>query len=134
LSEANVELVRGYYAVPYGGEAWHPLVDEFVAADCVVEDRTLPDVAIGLRGPAAARAEATHMLDAFEDVDYAVEELRDLGDRVLVRVLGSARGRGSGVRIEGTLAHLWTLRSGKVVRFDVYGTWQEALDAVGPGP
>jgi ketosteroid isomerase-like protein len=108
-------------------------VDEFVAADFQIEDRTLPDVAVGLHGLAAARAETAHMLDAFEDVDYAVEELHDLDDRVLVRVRGSGRGRGSGLRIEGTLGHLWTFRAGKVVRFDVYGTWQEALDAVGPG-
>jgi ketosteroid isomerase-like protein len=133
LSEANVELMRAAYATPYGGEAWLSLVDEFVAADCEIEDRTLPGVAVGLRGPAAARAEAAHMLDAFEEVDYAAEEFRDLGDEVLVRVRGSGRGRGSGLRIEGTLGHLWTLRAGKVVRLDVYGTWQEALDAAGAG-
>jgi len=131
LSQENVDLVREAYANPFGGEVWLALVDKFVAADCVIEDRTLPDVAVGLRGPGAARAEAAHMLDVFEDVDYAIEELRELDDRVLVRVHGSAQGRGSGLRIVGTLGHLWTLRARKVVRFDVYGTWQEALDAVG---
>ena len=131
VSQENVDLVRTAYATSYGGEDWCAWVDEFLAADCEIEDRTLPDVAVGLRGPAAARAEAAHMLDAFEDVDYAVEEMRDLDDRVLARVRASGRGRGSGLRIDGTLGHLWTLHAGKVVRFDVYGTWQEALDAVG---
>jgi hypothetical protein len=29
------------------------------------------------------------------------------------------------------LGHVWTLRGGKAARFDVYGTWEEALKAAG---
>ena len=35
----------------------------------------MPEAARGLKGPAAARAEAAQMLDAFEEVSYAVEDL-----------------------------------------------------------
>jgi ketosteroid isomerase-like protein len=71
------------------------------------------------------------MDEAFENIHYEIEDLLDLGDRIVVRVRGSARGKGSGIRIDGTLGHVWTLRAGKAVRFDVYPTWQEALEAAG---
>jgi ketosteroid isomerase-like protein len=132
MSQENVEIVRGAYAVPFGGEEWLARVEALVDADCEIEDRTLPEVAPGLKGPTAARAVAAQMLGTFEDVSYEAEDLVDLDDRVLVRVRGSGRGKGSGIRIDGTLGHLWTLRAGKVVRLDVYATWQEAVEAAGP--
>ena len=105
---------------------------ETVRLDFVLKEREPGSPLVSSRlwaDPPEAAAAASK--DVFEDVDYAIEELRELDDRVLVRVHGSAQGRGSGLRIVGTLGHLWTLRARKVVRFDVYGTWQEALDAVG---
>ena len=131
MSQENVELVRRAYTIPFGGEQWLAGVEELVAADCELEDRTLPEVASGLKGPAALRAEAAYMLDAFEDVSYTVEDLRDLEDRVLVRLRAAGRGRGSGIRIDGTVGALWTFRARKVVRLDIYGSWKEALEAVG---
>jgi ketosteroid isomerase-like protein len=129
VSQENVEIVRGAYTVPFGGEEWLAKVQEIVDPECEIEDRTLPEVAPGLRGPTAARAVAAQMLGAFDDVDYTVQDLVDLDDRVLVRVRGSGRGKGSGIRIDGILGHLWTLRAGRVVRLDVYATWQEAVEA-----
>ena len=73
------------------------------------------------------------MSEAFEDVDYEVEDVLDLDDRVAVRVRGSGRGRGGGMRIDGTLGHLMTFRAGKLVRLGIHGTWDEALDAAGMG-
>jgi hypothetical protein len=131
MSRENVEVVREAYTIPFGSEEWFAGVEALVAADCELEDRTLPEVASGLKGPPALRAEAAHMLDAFEDVSYAVEDLRDLDDRVLVRLRGTGRGRASGIRIDGTVGALWTFRSGMVVRLDIYGSWEEALEAVG---
>ena len=131
MSEGNAEIVRRGYAVEYGGDDWLAIVDRYIAADCAVEDRTLPEVAADLRGPAAFRAGAAYMLDTFDEVGYVVEELRELDNQTLVRVRGSARGKGSGVHVEGTLGHIWTLRAGKVVRLDIYPTWDDALAAAG---
>jgi hypothetical protein len=96
MSRENVEKLRRIYAVPYGGEEWLALVDEWVDADCELEDRTLPEVAVGLKGPAALRAEAARMMEAFEDVSYEVEDVLDLDERAAVRLRGSGRGRSSG--------------------------------------
>jgi hypothetical protein len=77
------------------------------------------------------RAEVTQMNEAFEDIHYEIEDLLELGDRIVVRVRGSALGKGSGIRIDGTLGHTWTFRAGKAERLDVYGTWEEALKDAG---
>ena len=131
MSRERAERVRRIYDVPYGGEEWAALVEEFVAPDCELKDRTLPEVAADLKGPEAIRAEATQMSLAFEDVRYTVEDVLDLDDAVAVRVRGSARGKASGMTVEGTLGHLFSFRAGKVARVDIYGTWEEALQAVG---
>ena len=53
----------------------------------------------------------------------------ELFARVVVAVRLSGRGRESGVELEMHVAHLWTVRDGKVVRGDVYRTADEALEA-----
>jgi hypothetical protein len=129
----NVENARRVYAVPYGGEEWLALVDEFVAADCELVDRTMSVVAVELKGPAAMRAAAADMTETFEDINYEVEDVLDVDGQLAVRLRGSARGRGSGMRIDGTLGHLLTFRAAKLVRLEIYGKWDEAVNAAGLG-
>ena len=50
---------------------------------------------------------------------------------VIAVVRTSGRGKGSGMAIDQTLTHLWTLRDGKAIQFDGYSTKQEALEAAG---
>ena len=127
MSRENVEIaVTGYEAVLRGESS-----DDFLAADFEVHDRTLPEVSESRRGPDAMRAVREAMADAFDDFRYDVEEARDLGDRVLVRAHVFARGRGSGIDLDGTMGHLWTFAHGKATRLDVYGSWAQALEAVG---
>jgi ketosteroid isomerase-like protein len=133
MSLENVENARSVYAAPYGGEEWLALVDEFVAADCELVDGTMSAAAVQLKGPAAMRAAAADMTETFEEIRYDVEDVLDLDDRLAVRLRGSARGRGSGMRVDGTLGHLLTFRAGKLVRLEIYGTWDEAVAAAGLG-
>jgi ketosteroid isomerase-like protein len=126
-----VEALRRAYAAPFGQEESFAFLESFATSDFQLQDRTLPEAAPELRGVEAMRVESAQMTEAFEDVHYEIEDLLELGDRIAIRVRGSARGRGSGIRVDGTLGHVWTLRGGKAARFDVYGTWEETLDAVG---
>ena len=66
--------------------------------------------------------------EAFE-VHY--EELRDLGDRVLVFGHWRARGRASGVESEQPGTWLCEIKGGKVVRLQTFTDRAEALEAVG---
>ncbi len=67
-------------------------------------------------------------LDAWSE---EVEEIRDLGDSVLVVSTQRGRGRGSGVEMEHRFAMLYELRNGKVIRWTIYNDRSEALEAAG---
>ena len=59
------------------------------------------------------------------------EEFIQVGDRILVLIHWSGRGKESGAEIEGRGAHLWTFRDGLVVRHETYrdrGTARAALE------
>jgi uncharacterized protein len=58
------------------------------------------------------------------------EEIIDRGERVLVVARVIARGTGSGIEIEDTAFHLWTLREERAVRFEVFLNREQALTAL----
>ena len=71
-------------------------------------------------------------LRAFSDLRIEAERIIDLsGDRVLVLSRQTARGKQSGVPIEHELGDLFTLRDGKIVRYDSYWNRADALEAAG---
>jgi ketosteroid isomerase-like protein len=52
-------------------------------------------------------------------------------DRVITTVLHHARGKESGVEVEMWHHQVWTLRDGKVVRWQMFFNREEALEAAG---
>lgn len=130
MSQENVEIVRGIY------EAWAR--HEFPGPAHVL------DPEIEYVNPAGAVEPGTrHGLDAFtraveqvfvegwEGWRFDLERLAPRGDRVAVVLAYRARGRESRVEVEGRLSALWTLRGGKVVRFEWFHGADEALEAMG---
>jgi uncharacterized protein len=91
-----------------------------------------PDLAEPHCGHAGVRVYAERVTEAWDRFRIRTERFIDLGERVLVLTREQGRGRGSGVPVQsrGT-AHLWTLRDGKVVRFQVYWDREEGLRAAG---
>jgi ketosteroid isomerase-like protein len=77
------------------------------------------------------------MLDELESAasDLSFEPVRVIDlpepDRHLVLIEFSAIGVGSGIPINGRLAHLVTLRDGRFSQMDVFAGWEQALEAVG---
>jgi ketosteroid isomerase-like protein len=61
------------------------------------------------------------------------ERFFEADDRVVVFLVARGRGKGSGAEVEVRPAHVWTIRSGKAVRVQVfpYANRAEALEAVG---
>ena len=51
----------------------------------------------------------------------------------MVPIYTSGRGRASGIKVENRVTHIWTMRGGKAIRFRVFPTTEEALEAVGRG-
>jgi ketosteroid isomerase-like protein len=59
-----------------------------------------------------------------------VERLEDAGDRTAALVSYKARGRSSGVELEGRESALWTIRDGKAVRYEWFHDPNDAFDAL----
>lgn len=69
--------------------------------------------------------------EAFEHVDFEIEELIETGEDVVAFVRASGRGRESGLVIDQRLPSVWTVRGGRVVRVRGYREAADALDAAG---
>lgn len=84
----------------------------------------LPGSFVGPEGVARFFAEVA---DAWEPLRSDVQQVVDLGDRVVV--VGRIRhvGRGSGIELRAVAAHLWTVEDGIPVRLELIGDPEEAL-------
>jgi ketosteroid isomerase-like protein len=69
--------------------------------------------------------------EAFEQVDFEIEELVEAGDHVVAFIRASGRGRESGLVIDQRLPSVWTVRGGRVVRVRGYREAADALHAAG---
>ena len=63
--------------------------------------------------------------------EFELEEAIDMGDEVFTVLRQRAKGKGSGVPVEGRIAQIWTFREGKVVRYRGFQDKAEALRAAG---
>jgi uncharacterized protein len=81
-----------------------------------------------LRGREAVRR---YLLpDLFDDQRAEPEEFVERGDRIMVVARVLARGSGSGVELDQTVFHVWTLERGRAVRLEVHVDRDEALAAL----
>ena len=69
------------------------------------------------------------LLESWEYWRAEPEKLTAVGDRVVAIVRYRTRGRGSGLDVEGRESALWTLRDGKVVRYQWFHEPAEATEA-----
>ena len=128
MSKENVEVVRRSYDAYARGN----LESALAALDPSIEiyDHDIPDSGVyrGLEGLFRWQADWE---SSWESWRWDPEEFIEAGDRV-VAVLGvHAKGRGSGVDVERIDGAVWTLRDGKCIRLDYYGSKAEAFKAVG---
>jgi ketosteroid isomerase-like protein len=134
MSSANLDLVRSIYAAwergDYSSAEWaHPEIE------WVLPDGPAPGSWTGMAGMAEGFGD---FLSAWEGFRVKAEEYRDLdGERVLVLVQQSGRGKTSGLEI-GQMwskgASLFHVRGGKVTRLVIYLGRQNALADLGLTP
>ena len=70
-------------------------------------------------------------LHEWHDVRLAAEEFIDLDPMVLVDIMLSGSGKGSGAPIRERGANLWTFRDGKAVRIEAFSSMDSARRAAG---
>jgi len=130
MSQENVELARrGYEAFTTGDPAG---VVGFLDAEIEVHDfAEMPDAAV-YHGPEGFLAIIANTLEEFDDFRLEAEEFSAPDDEhVLVLVRQGGRGKESGADVEARVVHLWRIRDGKAVELWLYGSREEALEALG---
>jgi ketosteroid isomerase-like protein len=123
----NTELVRQWYESYNRGED----IADFVAPDV---EYVNPEYAIETgtrRGLDGWRQAFRRVRESFGAVEFEVERLVESGDRVAALGRFNVTGRGSGVANSVPQSHLWTIRDGKIVRFQWWNDPESALEALG---
>jgi uncharacterized protein len=129
MPESNVDRLRaGYEAVDRGDleavrELFHPDVELF--------DRPEVPDATSYRGWEGMASTVRDTQETFENFRFVPDRFFENGDRVVVVLTMTGRGRASGIPIEEQIAHLWTLRDGRAVELRAFTDPADALDAAG---
>ncbi|HEV7461419.1 MAG TPA: nuclear transport factor 2 family protein [Solirubrobacteraceae bacterium] len=132
MSPDNVEIVRSIYAAwerdgfPTPSELLDPEI-EYVNPAGAVEPGTR-------RGLEAFHRAVQKVIEGWETWQMEPEAFESAGDQVAVVVRYRARGRESGVEVEGRESALWTLRDGRVVRYAWFHGPADAFEAAGLRP
>jgi ketosteroid isomerase-like protein len=130
MSRRNLQAVEEAFEAYFRGDldALADLADPDVVVTQIAE---LPDAETfhGRRG-------LIEVIDAWQAAwdDVRVERLstRDMGDHVVTTIRQRARGRSSGVEVEGLFTFVFTLKEGRLVRWRMFVDAAQALEAVGP--
>jgi ketosteroid isomerase-like protein len=85
----------------------------------------------GYFGHAGVRDYFAEAAEVWELMQPHADDVRTIGDHVLILGGCAVRGRGSGARSDNPMAWVLTVRDGKVIRHRGYATRAEALEAVG---
>jgi ketosteroid isomerase-like protein len=128
MSQENVEVVRALYQAwnnPAGGDPLEFIADDFewVNPAYAVE----PGTRHGREGWTDALQSGAA---AFQYATHEPVEVRDLGERVLGFTTFTAT-TADGQTFTQDEQHLWTLREGKVIRFQWFHDRREAMHAAG---
>ena len=129
-----MEIVRRIYTEGLMDRDPKRLVDEYATPDIEYVDPP-DDIDPGSRhGRTAVMLAMRRARQSFSDYRHELQELFDAGDTVIAAVNFHAKARRSGSKgevIQREEAHVWTLRDGKVFRFENGRDLKDALEAAG---
>jgi ketosteroid isomerase-like protein len=129
----DVELVKSAFETWNRGE-----IDAFV--DYTSEDVAWLEVSGRPEGGATERVGRERLrdglkslFDAWQSYYIDAERIEEAGDRILAVVREVARGRASGVEIDGRWGYLITVKDGEMVRIEAYRDPDVAVRMAGVG-
>jgi uncharacterized protein len=130
MSQQNVEIVRGVLAAwsRYEEQSVLGLLDPNVVFDAT-RRKVNPKIYVEMEGLRLMLADRDEVWDVFRTEPH---EFIDAGDRVVVTGWWVGKGMGSGVEVQQPTVHVFTLRNGRVVRWELgHTSRREAFEAVG---
>ena len=132
MSQEGVNIVRGMYEAFGKGDigtvlgALDPQVEWLEAENFIYADGN-PYV-----GPEAVlQGVFARIANDWDDFSVAPEEIFDAGETIISRGYYSGVNKESGARVRAQFAHFFTLRAGKVAKFQQYTDTAQFLRAVG---
>jgi ketosteroid isomerase-like protein len=129
MSQENVELVQGAIAAYFRGD--EPALRAITAPEVTVTTRPdQPDVR-DHRGVDGLIAFLGEWAEAWDGYSIEVLRVRGVGDLVLATARQRGQGKRSGVPIDDEVTFVFSLRQGKIVRLQMFGAEQQALEALG---
>jgi ketosteroid isomerase-like protein len=130
MSQENVEIVKEFSRVFEEGDRdkWREYFDPDVVWDTSASN--WPSAGV-LHGHEGVERFFRDWLGTWEDFEVATTEYLDAGSSVVVAFRQSGTGRGSGIHIERDFFAIYDLRDSKVVRYRMYDSREEALEAAG---
>jgi ketosteroid isomerase-like protein len=142
VSKENVELVRAaveayqrpeMIALLASGELDFELFDPEIEWDASRLGDMIPDLAGVYWGHEGVRTYWRRWFEAWKDLQFEIEDVRDAGDEVVVLIRNQRQwGRHSGICTElPPWAMLFTFRDGKLVRWRAFPDHESALEAAG---
>jgi ketosteroid isomerase-like protein len=130
MSEGTQEVVRQHIEAWGAKDALAAL--SFLDPHVVLDQSRTNEIDPVLYGPEAVDQNFRRYAGTFEDYRWEMERLTDLGSgAVLAVVMETGRGKGSGIPVDRSLAMVYTVIDGKIVRMTTFHTEQEALEAAG---
>ena len=130
MSQENVEIVKKFTRLFEEGDrdTWRDYFAPDVVWDTSASSWPSGGVAHGHEG---VERFFRDWLGTWRDFEIANREYLDAGDSVVVVFRQGGTGRESGVRIERDFFAIYDLRESKVVRYRLYDSRDEALEAAG---
>jgi uncharacterized protein len=128
VSQENVEVVQRVLAAfgRYDERSVLGLLDPQVVFDAT-RRKVNPRIYIGMDGLRQMLADRDEVWEVFRTEP---REFIDAGDRVVVTGLWVGKGKGSGIQVQQPTVHVFTLRDGRVVRWELGHTDRsQALEA-----
>jgi ketosteroid isomerase-like protein len=130
MSQENIEVVRmtfeaiGRWDIDALLRLYDPEIEFLPLTGTRVESG-------GYLGHAGVREYFEEVAEVWEELRPRADDVRTVGDHVVVLGGCAVRGRGSGAETDSPMAWVLTVRNGKVARHRGYVTREEALEAVG---
>ena len=129
MSQENVEIVQRVYAAMSRGDLDAALKAAEPDIEFVPPDQSPTSAPV--TGIADVKTWITDQQDTVGDLSIEVDELIDAEPLVAALIRLRIRPRGADADFELRIAHLWTLRDGKLIRCEVFPERGKALQAAG---
>jgi ketosteroid isomerase-like protein len=129
--EDNISRVRQGYELFLSGNLDEAM--EMFDAEIVVEDRVDSPDAATFYGPDGFQKYLVTWLEPWEEFSLEPEAYHATDTEVVAFIRQWGRVRGISACVEEKLAHVWTVREDKAIRYRVFTNREEALLAVGLG-